>query len=72
MTAVGVFAVNEPADQPIVRVSFATEVVKTGSVQEAAVPAVVEPPPVALEATYLLAVFSSIVNVGADTEPAGV
>lgn len=59
VTAVGVFAV--PA--VIVRVSFDTEYV--GIVQ--AVPAVTEPPPVALDATYLVDVVGVTV-----TEPAGV
>ncbi len=72
VTAVGVFAVKLPPVQPMVSVSFATEVVSVGSVHAAAVPAVTEPPPVALPATYLEAVFNSMVRVGAETEPEGV
>ena len=72
VTAVGVFAVNSPALQPMVRVSFATEVVREGRVQAAAEPAVTEPPPVAEAATYLLTVLGVTVIVGVDTEPAGV
>ena len=36
VTAVGVLAVKDPAVQPIVRVSFATDVESVGSVQAAA------------------------------------
>ena len=72
VTAVGLFAVKLPALQLSVRFSSATLVVSTGRVHDAAVPAVTDPPPVALPATYLLAVFSSIVSSGAETVPAGV
>lgn len=51
VTAVGVLAVKLPAVHPNVRVSLDTVAVKLGSVQEAFVPAVTEPPPEALDAT---------------------
>lgn len=72
VTAVGVFAVNDPAVQPMVSTSLATDVVNTGRVQDAAFPAVTAPPPVALPATYLLTVFGVTVMVGVETEPSGV
>ena len=72
VTAVGVFAVKLPAVHESVSVSFATLVERVGSVQLAALPAVTEPPPVALEATYLVAVLSVTVGLFTVTLPAGV
>lgn len=72
VTAVGVFCVKLPALQPIVRVSFETLVVNTGNVHDAFVPAVTEPPPVALDATYFVVVLGVTVIVGVLTVPAGV
>ena len=68
----GVFAEKLPALQPIVNVSFATVVVSVGRVQDAAVPAVTEPPPVAESATYVVVVLGVTVIVGVLTEPSGV
>ena len=62
VTAVGVFVVN-----PRVSVSFDTVALKL-----AAVPAVTEPPPVALAATYFDVVLGVTVMVGVLTLPAGV
>lgn len=72
VTAVGVFAVKLPALHPSVSVSPDTLVVNEGSVQLAAVPAVTEPPPVALAATYFVVVVGVTVMVGVETVPAGV
>ena len=62
VTAVGVLAVH-----PSVKVSPETVAEKL-----AAVPAVTDPPPVALDATYLVAVLGVTVIVGVLTLPSGV
>jgi len=64
--------VKLPSVQFRTRFSSLTVVSSTGIVQEAAVPAVTAPPPVALLATYLVEVAGVTVIVGALTLPAGV
>ena len=72
VTAVGVFAVKDPSVHERTRVSSATEVCRDGKVQEAALPAVTDPPPVADVATYFVEEEGVTVTVGAATDPAGV
>ena len=61
-----------PALHPMDSVSFATDVVITGNVQDAAEPAVTDPPPVEDAATYLVVVLGVTVMVGVLTDPSGV